>query len=182
MAKLLADSKLPEFTYETPYEKGISIANTVKRVDGNTAIVFLRYYGCTLCQYDIHQYAAEYQKIRDTDGQLLVVLQSDPVKLANQMSRSDLPFDIICDPDQKLYKQFDIKPAESKTDMIDAAGMLLLAKIKATTKLTHGEYEGDELQLPAVLIVSPDMTLTYVDYCKTATAVPDAERLANLMK
>ena len=111
MPKLHVGEKMPDFTFETPYEKGLTIGETAKKVAGKTAVVFMRYYGCTMCQYDIHLFKTQHEKIAATGGQMLVVLQSDPVKLAAQVKPGDLPFDIICDPDQKLYQQFDIRPA-----------------------------------------------------------------------
>ena len=110
MPRLHVGEKMPDFTFETPYEKGLTIGETAKKVAGMTAVVFMRYYGCTMCQYDIHLFKTQHEKIAATGGQMLVVLQSDPVKLAAQVKPGDLPFDIICDPDQKLYQQFDIRP------------------------------------------------------------------------
>lgn len=180
MAKLTVGSKLPDFTYDTPYAQGKSIGETAKAVSGKTALVFLRYYGCTLCQFDIHQFKVEQAKITATGGQMLVVLQSDPAKIAAQQKPDDLPFDIICDPEQKLYKQFDIKPASSKLKMADLKTIKKLSKAKSAFE--HGEYEGDELQLPAVFVVDPELDLTYVHYGKSAGDVPTPDELAGWMK
>ena len=180
MPKLNVGEKLPEFTYDTPFAPGVSIGETAGRVAGKTALVFLRYYGCTLCQYDIHHFAVEQEKIRATGGQMLVVLQSDPAKIAGQMKEGDLPFDIICDPEQKLYHQFDIKPAGSKLKMVDMKTISKLSKAKK--EFQHGDYEGDELQLPAVFVVQPDLTLTHVHYGKAAGDVPTPDELAALLK
>ncbi len=114
MPRLHVGEKMPDFTFETPYEKGLTIGKTAKKVAGKTAVVFMRYYGCTMCQYDIHLFKTQHEKIAATGGQMLVVLQSDPMKLAAQVKPGDLPFDIICDPDQKLYQQFDIRPAPTQ--------------------------------------------------------------------
>lgn len=179
MAKLTVGGKLPDFTYNTPFAQGKTIGETAAAVSGKTALVFLRYYGCTLCQYDIHQFKEEHAKIAATGGHMLVVLQSDPAKIAAQQGPDDLPFDIICDPEQTLYKQFDIKPAASKLKMADLKTVMKLSKTKA---YTHGEYEGDELQLPAVFVVEPDLTLTHVHYGKSAGDVPTPEELAGWMK
>ena len=111
MPKLTVGATLPDFTFDTPFAQGRTMAQTAAAVSGKTALVFLRYYGCTLCQYDIHQFLVEHEKIAATGGQMLVVLQSDPGKIAAQQGPQALPFDIICDPEQKLYKQFDIQPA-----------------------------------------------------------------------
>ena len=179
MPKLHVGEKMPDFAFETHFEKGLTIGQVAKRVKGKTAVVFMRYYGCTMCQYDIHLFKTQHEKIAATGGQMLVVLQSDPAKIAGQQGPEALPFDIICDPEQKLYKEFDIRPAKSKLGMVNLKTIGKLSKAKA---FTHGEYEGDELQLPAVFVVTPDMKLTHVHYGTAAGDVPTPEELAELLK
>lgn len=181
MAKLTVGGKLPEFTYDTPFSAGASITETVRRVRGKTALVFLRYYGCTLCQYDIHQFQTQYGKIAATGGQLLVVLQSAPKNLAEQLgSREALPFDIICDPREELYKRFEILPAEKMEDALKPGTMAKIDIVKASG-LQHGEYEGNEQQLPAAFVVTPDLTLTYAHYAQELGDVPTPDELARLL-
>ena len=57
MAKLTAGQTMPDFTYDTPFASGRTLTETVQKVEGKTALVFLRYYGCTLCQLDIRQFS-----------------------------------------------------------------------------------------------------------------------------
>lgn len=179
MAKLTTGMTMPDFTFETPFETGRTLSETVQRVQGKTALAFLRYYGCTLCQYDIHQFKTQYDRIAATGGQLLVVFQSDPAKLAAQLQPGDLPFDIICDPQQKLYRQFDIAAAKSKLGMVDLKTIKKLGKAKA---FQHGDYEGDELQLPALFVVESDRKLTHVHYGKSAGDIAGPEGVAELLK
>lgn len=181
MAKLQTGDKMPDLTYNTPFAQGLALRETARRVSGRTALVFLRYYGCTLCQYDIHCYAKEYGQIAATGGQLLVVLQSEPEKLAGQLRPGDLPFDIVCDPAGEFYRQLDIRPAASQAGLADAGTLLKIAKAKAGG-FAHGDYEGDELQLPAVFVFGPDMGLTHVHYGKSAGDVPGPKALAALLR
>lgn len=181
MARLTAGGTIPDFTFDTPFEQGRTLSETAARVKGKTALIFLRYYGCTLCQYDMHQYAAAAEKIAATGGQMLVVLQSDPQKLASQMKRGELPYDLICDPEQKLYRQFEIAPAPSKMKMADFATVKKIAKATAGG-FKHGDYEGDELQLPAAFILDGSLNLTHVHYGTSAADVPTPEELAELLR
>ena len=181
MPKLTVGAKMPDFTFDTPFESGRTLAGTAEKTAGKTALVFLRYYGCTLCQYDIAQFAKEHDKIAATGGQMLVVLQSDPAKLADQLKPGDLPFDIICDPEQKLYKEFEIIPAASKEKLADLKTMGKIAKATAGG-FKHGDYEGEELQLPACFVMAPDRTLSWAHYGTAAGDVPSPEELAGLLK
>ena len=109
MARLAVGEKMLDFTAAGAFGPEEALSSRVGK--GKTAIVFLRYYGCTLCQYDIHTYAEHYQEIVGDTGKLFVVLQSTPESIKKQMTRETLPFEIICDPEGKLYKEFEINPA-----------------------------------------------------------------------
>ena len=49
-------------------------------------------------------------------------------------------------------------------------------------KFVHGEYEGNELQLPATFVVEPDLTITFAEYHKGNGGVPSPDELAELLK
>ena len=177
--RLQTGGKIPAFFYDTAFQSGLSIADTLKKVKGKTALVFLRYWGCRICQYDVMQFAAGYEKILERDGQLLVVLQSTPENLKEQWGE-ELPFSVICDPEKILYSLFEVQPAPSKEAMRDAR---TVEKGQAAEKLglQHGIYEGEELQLPAVFVIRPDQTVTYAHYGKAAGDVPEIGELAELL-
>ncbi len=178
MSRLRADEKMKNYLFDTAFEKGLDLKTVVggKR----TAVLFLRYYGCTLCQYNIHLLKENYAKIAASGGQLLVVLQSDPALMARNISPDDLPFKIICDPQQELYKDLEIPAAVSMEAMVDANLMDLVIKAQALG-LEHGEYEGEELQLPALFILNGDLKVKYAHYGATAADVPDADEIAVLL-
>lgn len=181
MSKLERGKYMPEFCYQTPFRNNLSISDTVKLVKGKTALIFLRYYGCTLCRYDMYLYAEYYKEVKKCGAQILVVLQSDSEKLAIQIKPEDFPFEIICDPEQKLYKQLEIPVAKSMLKMADAKtfGKMVSAK---KSGFRHGEYEGEELQLPAMFIMDQKRFLSYVQYGKSAGDVPDVKQLITLLE
>lgn len=99
--KLMIGSTMPNFIYNTAYESGKIIYANLGRP---TFLLFLRYLGCTTCQLDIHQLKETYNCFTSKGAQVLVVLQSSPESIAADVKRGDLPFEIICDPDQKCIK------------------------------------------------------------------------------
>lgn len=181
MSKITINHTFPNFTYATPFADSLSLDEVLKRVDGKTALVFLRYYGCPICQLDLHEYAESYGKIAAAGGQLLVVLQSDPGKLAEQITPATFPFDIICDPEMTLYQQLSIEPASSMLKMMSFSAV---RKIIRSTKqgFKHGAYEGNEQQLPAAFILDRDRNVVFAHYGKDVADVPNGEALAELMK
>lgn len=118
-ARLTVGEVMPNFIYDTPFATGLTLSDTVQKTP-KTALLFLRYYGCTLCQYDIHQLAENYHQITDVGGQVIVVLQSDPTGLAQELQPDTFPFSILCDPKAALYERFGIQPAASMAKMADA--------------------------------------------------------------
>ncbi len=181
MSRLNAGDRMPDFQFATPYSANVRLSDTVKKCPGKTAIVFLRYYGCRMCQLDMIDYTEDYVRIAGVGGQLLIVLQSDPVKLAAKIPEGSVPFTIVCDPEQKLYKEFDIRPAASKEAMKDESSAVKVARIAAST-LVHGDYEGEELQLPAAFVVDHDLNVTWAHYGRVISDTPTAEELAALLK
>ena len=171
---------MPNFIYDTPFATGLTLSDTVQKTP-KTALLFLRYYGCTLCQYDIHQLAENYHQITDVGGQVIVVLQSDPTGLAQELQPDTFPFSILCDPKAALYERFGIQPAASMAKMADAGTMLKIAKATASG-YKHGAYEGNELQLPACFVVDKERKILYAHYGKSAGNTPDARTLASLLK
>ena len=180
MPKLETGSIMPDFTYDTPFAKGLTLAQTVKAAP-KTALVFLRYFGCTLCQLDLHRLAQQYDTVTANGGQVLVVLQSDPDGIAAQIGPDTFPFAIVCDPEQTLYRQFSIEAAPSKAQLADAKTLLKIAKATASG-YKHGAYEGNELQLPAVFVMDAARKLSHVHYGSSAGDVPDPEQLAALLR
>ncbi|MGL4338252.1 MAG: PatB family C-S lyase, partial [Turicibacter sp.] len=66
---------LSNFTYNTPWENGIDFSSQSK--DSKSCMVFLRYYGCTLCQLDIRKFMTRYNEFAEKGVELYIVLQSD---------------------------------------------------------------------------------------------------------
>ena len=176
--KLQTGLMMNNFTFDTPYANGIRLKDAV--TGKRTAIVFLRYYGCPLCQYDMHLFAKGYSRIAETGGQLFIVLQSSPEQIRQKVAPGQFPFPIICDPDRQLYKAFDIHPAPSKDAML-GGNLEEKAKGIRAMGLTHGEYEGEELQLPAAFVVKGDLELIYVRYGENIADVPTVEELLPLL-
>ena len=121
-----------------------------------------QYYGCTLCQLDIREYANAYDRIKAKDAQLLVVLQSPASTINAQMKKEDLPFDIICDPDMGLYKEFELGVAASKEEMIRPEDMPKMGEKRAKMEeygLSHGAYEGEEMQFPGYFLLDSELNV-----------------------
>lgn len=178
--KLEVGMKMPEIIYDTPYERNKSYLEEIK--NQKSVLLFLRYYGWRVCQVDLLELKESYEIFLDNNINLKVVLQSDPDKLKDTLGENPLPFEIICDPEQELYKEFEIGSAVSKLKL--AGGAKTLVKINKAEKLglVHGEYEGEELQLPAIFIIDENGTIEYTKYAKNLADMPSAKDIIILLE
>jgi peroxiredoxin len=177
MSKLIPGNKMPDFTFDTIHTTGRKLYENL--AENKTALVFLRYYGCTLCQYEILQLAEQYAAIAAKGSKAYVVLQSNPTRLAEQIAPDALPFEIICDPEMKLYKEFEILPFEGDAKITEKE----IAKFTAlkSSGLQHGEYEGEELQLPGLFVLDKEMNVLHAHRAKTITDMPTAEDMLEMI-
>jgi len=175
MAVVKKGDKAIDFKFDTIYETGLRFSDVVKNAD-TTILHFLRYYGCRLCQLDIREYAKLIDKIKEKNAQLYIVLQSKPSTMVKAENEIELPFDIICDPDQKLYKLYEIGSLLDR-GLVDQEKMAEKRKQYEDMGLVHGEYEGNEDQLPALFIVNKDMEITYTQYSKNLVDMPSPKEI-----
>ena len=158
--KLKENMQMPDFVYLSPYEQDEKHASEF--IKGKKAVmVFLRYYGCTSCRLDLQVYA---QRIEEAE-------------------KGFFPFEIACDPSQTVYRQFEIEPAKSKLKLVGGGLFKLLKKMKQAKKFgfEHGAYEGNEEQLPAVVIVDENGVIKYSHYAKNIVDMPTVDEMVNML-
>lgn len=176
--KLNKGDKIPGFEYLSPYREGRQSFSDFA-VGKKTFLVFLRYFGCTVCRLDLHIYRQRFNEFADKGVNLGVVLQSDPALVANEAPEGTFPFEVMCDPSQGLYEQFEIKPAKSMLALVGGGLPKALKKMKAAKKFgfEHGEYEGNEQQLPAMFLIDSDGTVLFSHYAKSLADLPDVDAM-----
>ena len=184
--------KFENFSYDTAWEQGKHLFDLLEI--GKTLLVFSRYLGCHPCLMELINLAGTYPKIRAKGGNLLVVMQSDPAvvrevlepgvtyKIDGALSvfgKEQMPYDLVCDPDMMLYKQYGIPAAKNKLGLVSPSA---LAKSKRAQDmgLEHGKYEGDELQLPATFLLEQDGTVAMAHYGKSFADYLSEEEILEL--
>lgn len=177
--KLIKNILIPNFNYNNIYEKNRDYLNSKKNKIG--VLVFLRYYGCTICQLDIREYNNLYEEFIKYNVDLKIVLQSKPEILFNADKEKKLKVEIVCDPDQKLYNLFELKSAKDIEELKEGNLMEKVYEARALG-LTHGEYEGNELQLPGIFIVGKDNKILYEHYAKHGADIPRAKEVLEIIK
>lgn len=180
MSKITAGQKALDFTFNTVFENDLTLSEEVKKAK-KTFLIFLRYFGCRMCQIDMAEYTEEYDRIKEKDAQILVVLQSTQQSMKDQTKPEDLPYSVICDPEQKLYQLYTVEPAPSKEEMSTPESKARVEREAAKRGLVHGAYEGNELQLPACFLLDPEMNVLYAHYGTNVGDIPLVDDLVALL-
>ena len=75
-SKLTIAKKAPDFQFKTPWDDQ---ANFYDAVGSNPAVlIFLRYYGCPVCQMEMVKIKQEINLVSKIGGRVFVALQSAP--------------------------------------------------------------------------------------------------------
>lgn len=183
MAKLVKGDKFPNYTVDTVYESGKTIEQLM---DGKpTMFWFQRYIGCPPCRLDVHLLMNAKPQFDEKGVNIIIVMQSKPEIVKRDMGDQTLPFHLICDPTESLYKDLEIgsMDPDNRPEMNEEERKKMAYKMQGITEMgiVHGDYEGNERQLPAFFYVDKDMTVLEAHYAKNIADMPlAAEALAKI--
>ena len=182
MPRIKAGDKMPDIAFKTAYRDGLSVNKVLK---GKTIFWVLRYIGFTSCNFDVCLIAEDYERFIEKNAQVFVVMQSDRAHLQADLEKRPVPFEIISDEDFEFYNTLEIRPAKDKDELggtpEERARFATKRAAIAERGLTHGDYEGDELQLPAFFIVEEDGTVSYAHYATSIADMPTVEEALALL-
>ena len=182
MAKLSAGNIFPNYTVTTQFAD----ETTIRQIAGGKPLmlIVLRYIGCPSCRYDVHMLQVNHERFAEKGVSVAVVMQSTPESIRSALQDEPLSFPIICDPEYKIYNDLEIRPAESREEMLggEEAARKFMKKREAIQALgyTHGEYEGIEEQLPAFFYMDGDLKLRAAHYAKGIGDMPTVEEMLEM--
>ena len=182
MTKLNVGDLMPNLKFNTAYQNDLCVSDVL---EGKTIFWVLRYIGCTVCRYDVHLIQQRYEEFKAKGAKVLVVMQSDQDHVKNDLKEIQLPFDIICDNEMIIYNALSIEAASSMQELGGGPENLTLLKAKgakaAECGFKHGDYEGNEQQLPAMFIVEQDGVIAYAHYATNIMDMPTIDEVLNLL-
>lgn len=171
--------KLESFTCNTIDRDGVKPEELTEGQP--TMFLFLRYYGCRMCQVDLHDLDENYEAVRSAGGRVVVVLQSSREVMKAAAKKKAFHYTIICDPDEKLYKQFEVRAASKNEELIGGYATWKIGRA-VELGLEHGAYEGNELQLPAAVLVDRNRIVRYAHYGENGADIPTVDEIAQLIR
>jgi thioredoxin-dependent peroxiredoxin len=174
-SKLAPGNKAPDFKFKTPWDDDV---NFYDAVGNNPAVlIFLRYYGCPVCQMEMAKIKQEIDLARHEGALVFVVLQSEPKVIASLIRNEDFPFTIICDLQGEIFQLYGVE-AGGIVKYLHPAG--LVAAIKASFRgFMHGKFEGKETQLPAAFAMAADKVVKYTHYGENISDMPSLAKIIN---
>ena len=174
-SKLTIGDKAPDFRFKTPWDDEVNFYDAL----GNkpAVLIFLRYYGCPVCQMEMAKIKQEIDLVRQKRGRVFVALQSAPETIASLTNREYWPFTIICDPQGKIFQLYGVESG-GIIKYLHPAG--LIAAIKAIRRgFRHGKFEGKETQLPAAFAMTVDKVITSAHYGENISDIPSLTKMTS---
>ncbi|MCR5795837.1 MAG: redoxin domain-containing protein [Solobacterium sp.] len=183
MTKIKANDVFPSFTFSTAMKDCLDTQDVCR--GRKTVFWVLRYIGCTVCRYDVQLLSERYQEFTDRGAQVFVVMQSDRKHVLDDLAATDtvLPFEIITDPEQQIYRLLSIEPASSMEALAEGVMEQLREKARQARLrgFSHGDYEGNEQQLPALFIVDPGMVTRVAHYAQNIMDMPSIDEVLAML-
>lgn len=108
-------------------------------------------------------------------AQVILVGMGTPEESTSFKEKFDVPFPIISDPGQQVYRAFDLKrmsPLGFFSPAVTLKGISAMAQGH-----TMGLPQGDVRQLPGVFVINADGQTIYRHYAKDPSDHPDPETI-----
>lgn len=145
-----------------------------------TILYLMRDYACVLAKYELFLLSREYSKITDLNAQALFVIQTSATTAAECLP-SEIPFTILCDPNGLIHSKYGAGSAETLESLGNSETMNRIQSAK-DIGFIHGIDEGNNLQLPAVIIYDDYGIARFAHYGKTGDDVPSVSTVVDVIK
>ena len=154
-----------ELTVPDPYTKWVHLQ-------------FRRFAGCPICNLHLQTIIGRIQEIKKAGIHEVVVFHSSNAALLPYQGK--FPFDVIGDPEKKLYRQFGVE--SSVFSILNPLAWPAMFKGNMAKDKPKGDPEGGPLGLPADFLISPDGKVVASHYGKHAYDQWTVDELLNLAR
>ena len=104
--KLKAGDRIPQLVFIPVYGDSI---NTSKLGGKKILLTFNRYVSCPLCNFRTHELLEHYDTLKQKGLIIISVYESTKEQLSEYTKQEDVPFIMIADPEEKLYRIFKVQ-------------------------------------------------------------------------
>jgi len=147
------------------------IVNDFKALNQNSAIIslsdfkgkkiwlaFYRYASCPLCNLHINTIIQRFDEVQRAGLIFLPVFQSAPEEVRKYAGKNELPFQIICDPQEKIYKRYNVGKSYGGFLSLNVMTKGMKAMMKGHMP---GKMEGEISRLPSEFIINENFEVIY---------------------
>ena len=139
---------------------------------------FRRFAGCPICNLHLHSFVARAAEIKAAGIREIVVFHSSNAALLP--FQGSFPFDVIGDPEKKLYAEFGVE--SSVFSVLNPAAWPAMFKGQALKDRPQGDPEGGPFGLPADLLIRSDGKVAASHYGRHAYDQWSVDELLALAK
>lgn len=138
--------RIPFETVTTIFGEDISLQQ------GRTVVAFYRNVDCAMCNLRIHQLTEKAHLFNEKDIRVIIVLQSTADEIKAHLGDAEFPFDLIADPNKKLFDAIGAKSGGLKT-LFAMRRIGSIVKIKKQKIPLIKDQRGDTKLAPVELIL-----------------------------
>jgi peroxiredoxin len=160
-SQLKAGDTFPLIRLQNIHDADVAIPNTQSPW---VHLQFRRFAGCPICNLHLHSFVERYAEIKTAGIQEVVVFHSPNASLLP--FQGQFPFDVIGDPEKKLYRQFGVESSIYSV-LNPGAWPAIFEGIKLKDQ-PSGDPEGGPLGLPADILIAADGKVVASHYGKHA--------------
>jgi peroxiredoxin len=144
-------SKAPTFVTMDVLGNKIKLNKILK--NSNVLITFLRPIWCPICNARTHELIEYYQEMKEKGIEVIAVYPSSEEKLRNYVKDIGIPFIVIADPEEELFKLYGVERSEAKYKRVMKEEKALKAMKKGQGLFEkHGNNYGGSQNVTAAII------------------------------
>ena len=114
-------------------------------------LAFFRYASCPLCNLRVNEMIRKYSELEKNGLKIITVFQSPLSSVLKHVGKQDLPFPLICDPEQELYQLYNVKGSYGGFLSLDVMKKLAIASAKG---FLPGKPDGPLNTIPADFLIN----------------------------
>ncbi|WP_052596205.1 peroxiredoxin-like family protein [Aureispira sp. CCB-QB1] len=159
-------SKAPNFVTKDVLGNQIKLNKVLK--DKNVLITFLRPAWCPICNARTHELINSYQEMKEKGIEVIAIYPSSEEELQGYVKDMNIPFTVIADPDEELYKLYGVERsvAKYKRTLKEKKALEAMKKGQDLYKENDNNYGGlREVQAP---IIPADFVISQAKVIETA--------------
>lgn len=121
-------------------------------------LAFYRYASCPLCNLHINLIIQRFDEVQSAGLVFLPVFQSAPEEVRKYAGKKELPFQIICDPQEEIYKLYNV--GKSYGGFLSFSVMAKGMKAMIGGHMP-GKMEGEVSRLPSEFLIDENFEIIF---------------------